>query len=280
MLLFFVLLKAIHQCYCNHFMPLQWKQALRKSSKMHLMRVLIWCAEQQLLLAVDVVCIQVGGMWVKQYSISWTCFIAKQWNFNKGQLEVSCKPTYRMRRLWNKGAILVLAWNYLIVCVFYYLSTYASPKELQKFQKIKVVWGITLPFAGWLADVYLGWYKVIHWNIWIMWVASMLATASSVVTQLVNVTKNIALVLHIIMAIGFGGYQANVIQFGTDQLHDASTDEITSFIIWYVWTYFSSGIVLDFAYKCTSKEYHILGQLLVSISLIIYCHNFIHFVWQ
>ena len=97
----------------------------------------------------------------------------------------------------------------------------------------------------------------------------MLATASSVVTQLVNVTKNIALVLHIIMAIGFGGYQANVIQFGTDQLHDASTDEITSFIIWYVWTYFSSGIVLDFAYKCTSKDYHILGQLLVSISLTI-----------
>ena len=129
----------------------------------------------------------------------------------------------------------MLAWNYSIVCVFYYLSTYASPKELQKFQKIKVVWGITLPFAGWLADVYLGWYKVIHWSMWIMWVASMLATASSVVAQLVNITKNIALLLHIIMAIGFGGYQANVIQFGTDQLHDASTDEITSFISWYMY---------------------------------------------
>ena len=42
--------------------------------------------------------------------------------------------------------------------------------------------------------------------------------------------------LQAIAAIGYGGYQANIIQFGIDQLHDASTEEIQAFISWYVWS--------------------------------------------
>ena len=32
----------------------------------------------------------------------------------------------------------------------------------------------------------------------------------------------------VVGAIGLGGFQANIIQFGIDQPHDASTNEITS----------------------------------------------------
>ena len=62
----------------------------------------------------------------------------------------------------------------------------------------------------------------------------MLATLSSVMAQLVesyfSVNMNVLGVLFIIMAIGFGGYQASIVQLGLDQLHDASTTEIKSFI--------------------------------------------------
>ena len=47
-----------------------------------------------------------------------------------------------------------------------------------------IIWGLTLPIAGWLADVYLKRYKVIRWSIMIMWIASVLVAASSVLSQL------------------------------------------------------------------------------------------------
>ena len=34
---------------------------------------------------------------------------------------------------------------------------------------------------------------------------------------------------------GLAGFLSNIIQFGIDQLRDAPTTEITSFIVWYMW---------------------------------------------
>ena len=74
--------------------------------------------------------------------------------------------------------------------------------------------------------------------------------------------------------VGFGCYQGNVIRFGTDQLHDASMDEITSFITWYVWRAYSGGIVVRYLSDCIQKEYFILMELLVcfttSIALLLW----------
>ena len=131
-----------------------------------------------------------------------------------------------------------------------------------------VALGFTLPFAGWLADICFGRYKVIHWSMWIMWIASMLATVSSVVSLLVNddnkIFQKISVAMFVIVAIGFGGYQANIIQFGLDQLQDASTTEITAFIRWYVWT-----VVSTQAHTCVDNNNHIVEQLVTCISLTI-----------
>ena len=123
-----------------------------------------------------------------------------------------CKPTSQMRKLRNKGAILVLVWNYLLVNVSHYLvvSIY-KPAGTIVVTIRTVTLGITLPFAGWLADVYLGRYKVIYAGayMWIMWVGSMLATLGFVVVQLIDsyyiIFKKISIVMFIIMAISFGG---------------------------------------------------------------------------
>ena len=106
---------------------------------------------------------------------------------------------------------------------------------------------------------------------WIMWTTSILAAASSVAAQMVDsyhsINTFILLVLLIIASVGLGGFWANVIQFGLDQLQDASTTEITAFISWFIWTYMSGGIAINFAYTGINKEYHILGQLYVCICL-------------
>ena len=130
-----------------------------------------------------------------------------------------------------------------------------------------------MPYAGWLADVHFGRYKVIRWSMWIMWTASMLATLNSVVAHLVEgyskANKYVTIAAGFVTAIGFGGYQANVIQFGLDQLQDASTTEITAFIRWYYWTYFSSCVVSEFTHTCLKEEYQLLGRLIVCVSITI-----------
>ena len=57
------------------------------------------------------------------------------------------------------------------------------------------------------------------------------------------------------------------IQFGIDQLTDASTNEIMSFINWYSWTYVSSSVVANFAYECSSPQDKFIAPLLLSVAL-------------
>ena len=73
------------------------------------------------------------------------------------RLNMCCRPTYRIRKLKNKGAILILVHNFLVTGVFYYLSMYAHKFHPTRHM-YSIVWGLTLPIAGWLADVYLGRY--------------------------------------------------------------------------------------------------------------------------
>ena len=115
-----------------------------------------------------------------------------------------------------------------------------------------------------------------------MWIATVLATVSSVIVQLVgtysSIDTKVQLVLLVIMAIGLGGYQANIIQFGLDQLYDASTTEITSFIVWYTWTGISACFTVDFVFTCLNEQQRIIRSLFVCSSvtlalILLLCHH-------
>ena len=200
----------------------------------------------------------------------------------KERLQLCCKPTYKPRRVKNKGAGFVLILNYLIMNLFSFLQTLTLDISGYESLPWQVVGCFTLPIAGWLADAHIGRYKMIRCSVWIMWIATVLATLSSVVAQLFegyfSIDTKMQALLLVFMAIGLGGYQANIIQFGMDQLHDSSTTEITAFIIWYVWTSISSGIVVDFISACLSQKYVLIRLLFVSTILtlalvLLFCCN-------
>ena len=48
--------------------------------------------------------------------------------------------------------------------------------------------------------------------------------------------------MYLVAGIGLGAFQANIIQFGIDQLPDASSLEISSLIISYIWTMVSCRV--------------------------------------
>ena len=119
-----------------------------------------------------------------------------------------------------------------------------------------------------------------------MWITSVLATLSSVIDQLVGghyemVGSIVLPVLYTVLGLGLGIYQANIIQFGLDQLSDASTTQIQSFIAWYVWTlvYSASGGVMGPVFACFGEKYRILLTLFIctnlSVALVLFllCNN-------
>ena len=71
------------------------------------------------------------------------------------------------------------------------------------------------------------------------------------------------------LGIGYGGFQANIIQFGVDQILDASSDEVKAFIAWYSWTYISSQVTASLTqYYVSAVQYKLLSlSLLVCVNL-------------
>ena len=101
------------------------------------------------------------------------------------KLKECFKPRYRVRRVKNKGAILVLVWSFLVTSLYFYISYVASKIYNNDivYIIIQTIVGLTMPIAGCLADIRFGRYKVISASIWTMWLTSMLLTAGVVIGQ-------------------------------------------------------------------------------------------------
>ena len=130
----------------------------------------------------------------------------------------------------NKGAILVLVLNFLVMNTFALLSIYWYNNN----GLIAGIVGMSLivPIAGWLADTRIGRFKVIYGSVWIMWSTSVLLTLSAVLAKFIDkyntANEKIMTVLLVILAIGLGAYLTSIVQFGLDQLSDASTIELNT----------------------------------------------------
>ncbi len=95
------------------------------------------------------------------------------------------------------------------------------------------------PIFGWIAEAYLSNFSLLKWSFIILLINSALAIILTV-TIIVDPFKSIMffgvfLICVTGFAIGLGMYEANAIQFGMDQMMDASSEQLSSFIHWYFW---------------------------------------------
>ena len=151
---------------------------------------------------------------------------------------------------------LVLLYNLLIITTispFAFVLATDIPHYV-----VTIVLGIgacAFPIAGCLADLRYGRYKLVKISMWLVWVCVLIQCAMSIVFQVMGelngnslpTAVNIALL--ILTTLGLAGFLSNIIQFGMDQLRDAPTTEITSFIVWYLWTW-SVGILCVVIQSC------------------------------
>ena len=191
------------------------------------------------------------------------------------QVRECFKPRYRPRSVKNKGAILVIVWGYLTIVLYSILFNFVSSTFSKPLSTATIIaFGLTIPFAGWLADVRFGRYKIISSSIWTMWISALLLTIGQLVLQSVSVSNTATLDFHkylailaFPLAISFIAFQANIIQFGVDQLYDASSGEIKTFVMWYTWGILNSGLVVNTISMYASDKFKILASLLMCLNL-------------
>ena len=113
------------------------------------------------------------------------------------------------------------------------------------------------PIAGWLADVYIERYQFIRCSLRVAWSGMITTNVYYLIDQHFFKFPSAAeislqVILTIVVGLGMAGLVANIMQLGLDQLIDASSTDICSFISWCVWLYFLAYIVAEFSqqYLC------------------------------
>ena len=195
---------------------------------------------------------------------------------------------YKIRRVTNKGAILVLLLSYLVSSI-YYLFFHIIVSHLHYSTKFySCLWLITFSvsasLSGWLADAFIGRYKVIKNSVLIMWLFVVLATVSVIIAQFADshyhlITEVLVPGIFCVIGLGLGSFQATIVQFGLDQLQDASATEITVFIVWYSVTIIVAGIIISLNFPCLiNQHYYTIIYLFVCVKftvalLLLMCCN-------
>ena len=87
----------------------------------------------------------------------------------------------------------------------------------------------------------------------------------------------------VIYQFGLGLFEANAIQFGTDQLQFASNDKLSVFVNWYFWSLYITNIIYPFILLFSGIGVPILGVfsfVLISIMLLCCCGCHSHFTTE
>ena len=153
----------------------------------------------------------------------------------------------------SKAAVIILVWGLLAYLVFDLIRNYAIQPHVAgvKLQIIPLFFtGLPLlwccyPLGGFIADVCCGRFKTVIVSLWILWCGILFSCVVLLIMIPVKfnlVAYNLPLYVHIIiysvllllMLVGLSGFQANVVQFGTDHLRDAATVHVILFVEWYI----------------------------------------------
>ena len=116
---------------------------------------------------------------------------------------------------------------------------------------VKISWTISqgisyilYPLFGWIADVRVTYYRMINISLVSLLISSLFMLTTAIIHVFKpDITKYVLFyniifpaIILIVGIIGFGMYESNAIQFGMDQMLEASSEQLSSFIHWYYWS--------------------------------------------
>ena len=106
------------------------------------------------------------------------------------------------------------------------------------------------PVAGLIGDAWLGRYRAIVYSFWVTFAAVVMGTISTTVHTYGHVPNYITAAMmassFFVLVVGQALFLVNVMPFGIDQLEGASSDELSSYVHWYVWSFLVGQAISKF----------------------------------
>ena len=139
------------------------------------------------------------------------------------------------------------------------------------------------PLCGWISDVYLSSFKAIKFSFFAALFSSVMTYLTSLYSLFYPSTHASLAVFTLIAVLfgmlGLGLFEANAIQFALNQMVEASSEQLSSFVYWYIWCanvaplfmyYFSLGIVYSLNCVIEVKEIDHGAHNFISLLIHIY----------
>ncbi len=190
--------------------------------------------------------------------------LLKDFHNEERQPLVRVHRRYRKARVCvgSKAAVAVLFWSFAVSIAYILLlhkhtvaivvlESYSEVFVLITISGYAALIQLIFPLAGYLADTKFGRYRTIHFSLWILELVLLCIGTAGVLTYFYKshitrvVSTGVIYFACLIFTIGLPGFNANVIQFGLDQLFHTPSEDQSLFIQWYVWGYYCSGLIVD-----------------------------------
>ncbi len=137
----------------------------------------------------------------------------------------------------------------LVSCLIIHFQIFSSYSIFNSNQPVfffaSIILGLSnllYPLCGWITEVCGNNFRMIRWSFLVMLIATILMSIPlfGVIKQhgggqmsILDITSGTLSVIVFTTALGM--YEANAIQYGMDQMMDASSEQLSSFIHWYYW---------------------------------------------
>ncbi len=142
------------------------------------------------------------------------------------------------------------------------------------FTAIRGVLYLLYPFCGIVSQAYMGYFKVINASLVLFAASSFTMILLSIINlwsfdekfedEYIYITVTLVVVIQITSLIALALYESNAIQFGMDQLVEASSQQLSSFLRWYFWCahigptlmiYLVMGVIV-WSSNCTIRDFY------------------------
>ncbi len=186
------------------------------------------------------------------------------------------KLSYKPRTYRSKAAVVTMIWNFsALIVLFHYLRS--QPHQRFNFKRFDAVFGaifLLYPVFGWLADAHFGRYRFMRLSIYVLWICGIFYVVIEIFKNSdllekghVKIIDTVGIIFLAALMVSFGAFQVNAIMFGVDQLIDSSSQDISSYISWYIWVYFLCDVIASLSQMCTCRKYIPVSSLLIPVVL-------------
>ena len=204
---------------------------------------------------------------------------------------MKCK--YRARWFSSKGAFLVLLWT-LLLGIGCTLLLFITAKCTVRSASVPLRWSssistllsviVSAPLSGWLADAKVGNYKVFKVGVVLLFTSSVMNCLLLILKELFWESNSVLKWIHLclggsLFAVSGCACSVTALPLGLNQMPDASSSSITSYIAWFVHNIFFGVFffgVLDFFITDINSSIYLILSLISTVCVgIVLVSNFL-----